>query len=382
MAKIKLIVIICLVTVSYVTAQEPVHNYGYLKIHDDGAVGFHNDFINDGISDDNQGLAGFFSDQSIEISGAFRPVFKDMEVLVVQNLFLQVGVGITNNTNFIMGDIITPRDQFDISLDYINQAFYSGDTDLTKVDGYAKLSTKQSFVFPVGYGNYLRPLEILGETVIENAKSAYFFENPNNASTFNTIFDTDAFETDLTAISTLEFWHVDSSVPAKVRLTWNAQSEIENLVSDIENLRVVGWNIENQKWENLGNIAVDGNLTEGHLTSQTFIPDAYGVVTFGSGFSNEDITFGNYLVSPNGDGVNDFLFFKEIALSPNNMLRIFNRWGREVYRANNYSNLFDGKANVSSVVKKNTVLPAGVYFYTIELYDLELTHQGYLYLNN
>lgn len=218
--------------------------------------------------------------------------------------------------------------------------------------------------------------------MIEHAKSAYFFENPNAPSTFSTVFDTNAFETDLTAISNLEFWHVETTVPAKVRLTWNAQSDIGNLVSEIENLRVVGWNILNQKWENLGNIAVDGTLEQGHLTSETFIPEAYGIVTFGSGFSNEDIKLGNYLGSPNGDGVNDFLFFNEIALSPNNMLRIFNRWGREVYRAKNYSNLFDGKANVSSVVKKNIALPAGVYFYTIELYDIELTHQGYLYLSN
>ena len=49
-------------------AQEALHNYGNLKIHDNGAMGFHHDLINDGTTDDNRGLAGFYSNNDIVIS--------------------------------------------------------------------------------------------------------------------------------------------------------------------------------------------------------------------------------------------------------------------------------------------------------------------------
>lgn len=365
-----------------VEAQEALHNYGNLKIHDSGAVGFHYDLINDGISDDNQGLAGFFSNQSIRISGAFRPIFRDIEILVGKDLFLQVGVGITNNSNFIFGDVVTPRNLLDINFEYINQAFFTGNTDLTKIDGYAALTSKQEFIFPIGDEFRLRPLEILAETNIANAKSAYFFENPNAPSTFSTSFDTTFYENSLTAISALEFWDLDTETSSRVRLSWTEESEIEILVNAIEKLRVVGWHNEDKEWKNLGNIAVDGDLSEGHITSDKFLPDDYEVITFGAGFNRDDIQLANYILTPNGDGTNDFLVFKEITLSPNNTLRIFNRWGREVYQMNNYNNTFDGKANVDFVIDKNSLLPAGIYYYIIELIEIDITHQGYLFITD
>jgi gliding motility-associated-like protein len=361
-------------------AQESTHNFGNLKIHDNGAIGFHYDFINNGISDDNQGLAGFFCLQSQRISGAFEPTFRDMEVLVGKDLYLEIGVNITNNTNFIFGDVITPRNLLDVNLEYFNSSFYNGDDDRTKVDGYSAITSKQNFVFPIGDDNRLRRLEILGESTIPHAKSAYFFENPNTSSTFPTSFDTEDYDDRLTAISTIEFWDINAGVTSRVRIGWDVESQIENLVDDIENLRVVGWNTNNDKWEDLGNIAVDGDLSSGNITSDIFLPDDYSIITFGGGFNRADIQLGNYILSPNGDGNNDFLYFNEIAISPNNNLEIFNRWGRMVFKEENYTNLFQGKANVSGVVQIGKPLPTGVYFYIIKLHDLDIIHQGYLFI--
>jgi len=365
------------------SAQEALHNYGNLKIHDAGAVGFYHHLINDGITDDNQGLAGFYSVQGQRILGAFEPTFRDIEVLVGKDLFLEIGVNITNNSNFIFGDVITPRNLLDVTLEYIDSpSFYNGDADRTKVDGYAALTSKQNFIFPIGDAIRLRPLEIIAETVIPNAKSAYFFENPNTPTTFNTKFNTDEFVDVLTAVSTIEFWDLDSDTASRIRIGWTDESEIENLVADLDNLRVVGWNPNIEEWENLGNIAVDGDFIEGHITSDIFLPDDYSIITFGSGFNREDINLTNYMLTPNGDGKNDFLVFKEIALSPNNQLEIYNRWGRAVYKVQNYTNSFAGKANVNGVVKKNTTLPAGLYFYVIDLFDIDVIHQGYLYITD
>lgn len=361
-------------------AQEPVHNFGNLKIHDAGALGFHHDLINDGIMDDNQGLVGFFSNSSILVSGAFRPIFKDMEVMVANDLFLDIGIGITNNSNFILGDLVTPRNLMDVHIEYMNNSFYTSDDDLRKIDGYAALTNKQNFRFPIGYGDRLRELTLNSLENITNAKSAYFFEDPNNPTNYTSNFITTRKTDILNAVSTYEFWHLDSSAPSWVNLKWDSQSNLLTFVDDIKNLRIVGWHTAKKIWENLGGLNISGDLTSGQITSETFLPEDYSILTFGTSINTDNINLGNYLLTPNNDGNNDFLEIQAITLSPNNELNVYNRWGRLVYSQINYDNSFAGKANVNLVIKKNKILPDGVYFYIINLDDIKKVHQGFLYI--
>ena len=368
-------------------SQEAVHNFGNLKIHNTGAIGFHHHLINDGFTDDNRGVAGFFSDESITISGALKPVFHDMEIMVADHLFLDVSVGVTHNTNFILGDLITPRNFRDITLEYNQNAFYNGDANDTKIDGYSSTFNRTNFTFPIGHEAALRPLGIETSTPLTNARSAYFFENPNTPSTFTESFDTKNRDNELALLSEIEFWDIDCDIPSQVRLTWNETSQVGNYVFDIEELRVVGWHTVNEQWENLGNTLHKGGFFSGIIISDTFIPDDYTVITLG-GILTENTTtapgvLSNYLITPNNDGVNDFLVLKEIDLneSPNNILKIHNRLGRLVFSENNYKNSFDGKANTNTFIGEDKTLPSGLYFYTIELFDIDTTHQGYLYIN-
>lgn len=79
-----------------------------------------------------------------------------------------------------------------------------------------------------------------------------------------------------------------------------------------------------------------------------------------------DTTFLNYLITdeiikvnvmtPNGDGINDYLVIPNIQKYPNNSLRIYNRWGVEVAFFKPYRNNWDAY-----------FVSDGVYFYVIEL---------------
>ena len=44
------------------------------------------------------------------------------------------------------------------------------------------------------------------------------------------------------------------------------------------------------------------------------------------------------VITPNGDGVNEFFSIKNIEHHPNSSLTIFDRWGRKVYENSNYNN--------------------------------------------
>lgn len=66
------------------------------------------------------------------------------------------------------------------------------------------------------------------------------------------------------------------------------------------------------------------------------------------------------LFTPNGDGKNDVLKFNDLNLFISNKIKVFNRWGGVVFQQSNYQNDWDGTYN-------GRPLPAGVYYYVLEL---------------
>lgn len=65
-------------------------------------------------------------------------------------------------------------------------------------------------------------------------------------------------------------------------------------------------------------------------------------------------------ISPNGDGDNDYLDLEGFFVS---RIVIYNRYGKEVYSKNVYTNEWHGQSN------NGDVLPSGTYFYTVYVMD-------------
>lgn len=63
--------------------------------------------------------------------------------------------------------------------------------------------------------------------------------------------------------------------------------------------------------------------------------------------------------SPNNDGINDVLKVEGLEKTKTAALLVFDKSGREVFKANNYKNDWDGTKNGQS-------LPEGTYFYTLD----------------
>ena len=100
---------------------------------------------------------------------------------------------------------------------------------------------------------------------------------------------------------------------------------------------------------------------------------------------NANVTINNCLqipngVSPNQDGVNDYLVIPCIEDYAENTLKIFNRLGVQVYQGENYKNTWDGKANMG-FPDTSSLLPVGTYYYVLEIIDREDPIMGWVYLN-
>jgi gliding motility-associated-like protein len=85
-------------------------------------------------------------------------------------------------------------------------------------------------------------------------------------------------------------------------------------------------------------------------------------------------------VSPNGDDKNEILYIQYIDLLPdtkNNQVFIYNRWGDEVWKTENYNNttqVFKGLSNAGNE------LSSGTYYYKIVFNDGSKSKTGFLSL--
>lgn len=363
-------------------AQSALYNIGNLEVHNGGQLGLHTNLINDGILDDNLGLVGFYGDVPLTVSGAFAPTFFDLEIANTNNVVLTTGINTLNTTNFVTGNFETPRTFTDSYLNFVFDAASTNSSDISKVDGYAAITNKQNFTFPVGDAVQLRPLVLNSEDVNQFAKCAYFFESANSPSTFSS-FSTSSKGDLIDLVSAAEFWRLEGTVPSTVQLSWNERSAIPQLTDDPTTLIVVGWSKATNQWESLAGASAVGDITQGFVSSQSFVPDNYEILTLASslGEPQEVITVDNYLVTANGDGNNDSLIIPELEQSPNNSLQIFDRFGLKVFEMENYTDEFRGFANTGTVVMgKDKGLPSGVYFFVVEMKDVKLDFQGFLYL--
>jgi len=94
------------------------------------------------------------------------------------------------------------------------------------------------------------------------------------------------------------------------------------------------------------------------------------------------------MVTPNGDGKNEFLWIENVDKTISNSLKIYNRWGIAVYEGENYNNqnnVFDGRSKGRSTVgDSSNYLPAGVYYYIFEYStarEQDVLDNGYIYIS-
>ncbi len=79
--------------------------------------------------------------------------------------------------------------------------------------------------------------------------------------------------------------------------------------------------------------------------------------------------------TPNGDGTNDLLVFKNLSYYPNTMLQVYDRWGVLIYENGNYLNDWNGKKNGSG-----SDCADGVYYYILSGASLNETVTGFVQL--
>lgn len=82
--------------------------------------------------------------------------------------------------------------------------------------------------------------------------------------------------------------------------------------------------------------------------------------------------------SPNGDGINDFFTIPDFEGIQNMHLEVYTRTGVLVFKQENFSNSWDGRANTG--IYNGQELESGTYYYLLEVKGLEV-FRGFIYLS-
>lgn len=108
--------------------------------------------------------------------------------------------------------------------------------------------------------------------------------------------------------------------------------------------------------------------TKGSITNGLLQPEALGQPTSNN---NATTVTATNILSPNGDGKNDFWVVNDILSYPNNTVTVFDRAGRVVYTKRGYTNDWDGTLH-------GAPLAEDTYYYLIDLGTDQPKIQGFI----
>ena len=214
------------------------------------------------------------------------------------------------------------------------------------------------FVFPVGDKGVYQPMRISsGDT--DDLAVAFKLESHLNT----------APSLEINQISNRFYWTVEGTKQAKMTLSWNLYSELNMLTDELAALVMIGYT--GTEWEVIPSVidpfTLEGDnpttLSAGAISSVDRIDfSRFEAVTLGSILLDIELSVSEG-ITPNGDGINDTWYIKNIERYPNAQIWVFNIWGAEVFhQPGNYNNNWD------ATYKNNTKkLPSAPYYYRIVL---------------
>ena len=197
---------------------------GNIKTHPGSQIGIFGDLNNDGEFTENGGEVGFYNQDEIQtITGTNAPEISDLIVDVPNDLEIEVNTIVNTGVLFSKGRVVTPRIDPSISLDLLNTDLYVNESDDTHVDGYTSYTGNNAYTFPIGDDFRLRPLSIEVSASETTSSAAYFYEDPNQPSTFAS-FNREELDDDVGNVSPVEFWDLNGDTSTRVTLAWDILS--------------------------------------------------------------------------------------------------------------------------------------------------------------
>lgn len=366
------------------------------NVINDGEFHFYGDYSNDGLfsytTNSKTGYVVFEGKKNTiqKISGSSPSFFYDALFNKSSNghaFHLTNSIENAGTVNLHNGVVLMDKDLGGAFI-FLKGANHINTSNKSHVDGQVVKEGNEPFKYPIGDSGFYRFASITapvavssqytGEYVYQNSDAS--FPHRNKTGVIKTINDK-------------EYWIINKSNATTgsvvLTLSWDEATTPSHLIQNgAEDLHVVLWDQQQSLWVDQGGIVDFANKT----VSTVVDVEGFGVFTLASIKSDligpGDVVIYNG-VTPDGDGLNDYFIIDNIQYFPNNSVRIFNRWGVEVFKTTNYDsndNVFRGYSDARATIDKSEKLPTGTYYYIVEYeYTLDgntstVRKAGYLHL--
>lgn len=243
--------------------------------------------------------------------------------------------------------------------------------DDSHIEGEVEKIGKEAFVFPIGDQGFYRPARI---SAPKDSKDTFTSQYVYNDQAF---FERHATveSKEILGMDKREYWVItkgsDTTSDVLLTLSWDDVTSPVHAMPPGADLQIVRWDMAREMWVNEGGVM---DMEAKEIT--TIVPvKGYGYFALAARMSmdptSEEIIIYN-LVTPNGDGKNDYFRIENIQLYPNNKVEIYNRWGTRVYERRNYDpngdgsiQVFTGYSEGNTTLAKGSKLPSGTYYYVV-----------------
>ncbi len=243
--------------------------------------------------------------------------------------------------------------------------------DDSHIEGEVEKIGKEAFNFPIGDQGFYRPARISAPNDSKDTfTSQYVF---NDQAFFEGHARIESNE--IIGMNKREYWIItkgnDTKSDILLTLSWNDIISPIHTMPPGADLQIVRWDMVKEMWVSEGGVM---DMEANEIT--TIVPvTGYGYFALAARVSmdpeNEEMIIYN-LVTPNGDGKNDYFRIQNLHLYFNNKVEIYNRWGTRVYEMRNYDPYGDGSTQVftgysdgNTTLAKGSKLPSGTYYYVI-----------------
>lgn len=348
------------------TSSDAFHIAPSAQVINDGKLLLKEDLINNGVF--SYTLTN--TESAVHFTGDLQQILGDQTSVFYNVLFnntttiLKGSIQVDNDADFTRGIV---ENELAGGLFFFNDlSDHINTSNLSFVHGTVLKNGNLDFTLPIGTANQYRPASIENLTGENRVSGCYFLQDSNG------VYPHDAKEGVIDFIDNKEYWELkrlEGTDFAMVTLSRNAatsSSEIMN--ASLNALHIVRWDIDKNYWVDEGGIAMPNSDAIKTITNVTgYGIFALAVVRTDAILPGDVVVYNN--LTPNGDGINDTLFITGIERFPDNIVRIFNRWGAKVSEIHGYNNeekVFKGYANSSSEDQSSELLPSGTYYYILE----------------
>ncbi|MCI5058216.1 MAG: gliding motility-associated C-terminal domain-containing protein, partial [Flavobacteriales bacterium] len=163
---------------------------------------------------------------------------------------------------------------------------------------------------------------------------------------------------------------------------------IYHFETDGEFTAAANWNPRTMQWEKVLNSGTDeSNISSFNAPDRVIKLNKSDLLSEAVNISSTSDLFYTQLITPNQDLKNDEFYIEGADKRDNDHIKIFNRWGANVYESDNYQNDWDGVADKGFIPLKEESeyglrVPPGAYFFEYQPNaDSDFVLSGYFHVH-